>query len=200
MLKRLTRATAGALLAVSVGACAGGAGGGLGDILGAVLGGGAQGQQVAGVIAGVDARNQVLGLQQQNGQTVELRFDNNTQVIYQNQRYSVTSLERGDQVIARVQATQNNSYYTDSIQVTRSVSEGSGGSANLQSFQGTVRQIDRNAAMFSISSGNQTVTVTMPYQPTQNDAYRFNNLRVGDSVRFYGVYVSSTRVELRQFY
>jgi hypothetical protein len=199
MFNRISRAAAGALLVLSAGACAG-AGGGIGDILGAVLGGGAGGQQVAGVIAGVDTRNRVIGLQQQNGQTVELQFDDNTQVIYQNQRYAVSALERGDQVVARVQATNNNGYYTDSIQVTRSVSEGSGGSANLQSFQGTVRQIDRQAAMFSISSGTQTLTVTMPYQPTQDDAYRFNNLRVGDAVRFYGVYVSSTRVELRQFY
>jgi hypothetical protein len=29
---------------------------------------------------------------------------------------------------------------------------------------------------------------------------RFNNLRIGDFVRFYGVFLNNNRVELRNFY
>lgn len=197
---RITRAAAGALMAFSVSACAGGAGG-VGDILGAVLGGGGGGSQVGGTIQGVDGRSQQVAIRQSNGQTVQLLFDNNTQVVYQNQRYPVTALESGDEVVARVRQAQNNAYYTDSIHVTRSVSSsGNTGTGSVQSFQGTVRQIDRNASLFTMASGNATLTVTLPYQVSQADANRFNNLRVGEQVRFYGVYVSNTRVELRQFY
>jgi len=49
----------------------------LGDILGGVLGGGG-GSQVSGSIAGVNTRLQQVGIQQSNGQTVTLNYDNNT--------------------------------------------------------------------------------------------------------------------------
>ena len=175
----------------------------LGDILGGVLGGGG-GSQVTGTIAGVNTRLQQIGIQQSNGQTVTVSYDNNTQVVYQNQNYPVTSLEYGDDVTARVASNSNTNsgYYTDLIQVNRSVSgTGGGTSGNVQTFEGTVRSIDRTNGYFSISSNQYgTLTVTMPYNPRQDDLNRFNNLRNGDFVRIYGVLLNNSRVELRQFY
>jgi exosome complex RNA-binding protein Csl4 len=177
----------------------------LGDILGGVLGGGQQQQgQVSGAVQGVDTRSQQIQIQQSNGQNVVLSFDQQTSVVYQNQNYPVTSLERGDRVTARVQQTQNGAYYTDLIQVDQSVSTTtSNGSvnSNVQSLQGTVRQVDRQNGLFSIdASSSVTITVSMPYNPSQNDINRFQSLRAGDYVRFYGVYLNNSRVELRQFY
>ena len=40
----------------------------------------------------------------------------------------------------------------------------------------------------------------MPYGARSTDVQTFNNLRVGQNVRFYGVYLNTSRVELRQFY
>ena len=176
----------------------------LGDILGGVLGGGTGGgSQLSGSVAGVNTRLQQIGIQQSNGQTVTLNYDNNTQVVYQNQKYSVSSLEYGDQVTARVSNSNNNSnsgYYTDLIQVNQSVSTGSGSSGNLQTFEGTVRGIDRTNGYFSISANNYgTITVTMPYNPRSTDVNRFNSLRTGDYVRLNGVMLNNSRVELRQF-
>jgi hypothetical protein len=116
----------------------------------------------------------------------------------------VTSLESGDQVNARVQQRQDGSYYTDSVQVTQPVSGSSTGTGtgadNVQSLQGTVRQIDRTNGVFTVEAGNNTLlTVSLPYNATNADRTRFQNLRVGDFVRFYGVYLNNTRVELRQF-
>ena len=51
----------------------------------------AEAAQVSGVVRGVDTRNQQIGLQLSNGQTVGVQYDNNTQVIYNNQRYNITS-------------------------------------------------------------------------------------------------------------
>jgi len=42
--------------------------------------------------------------------------------------------------------------------------------------------------------------VSMPYSPSRADQNRFLNLRQGDYVRIAGVYLNSSRVELRQFY
>lgn len=174
----------------------------LGDILGGVLGGGG-GSQVSGTISGVNTRLQQIGVQQSNGSSVTLNYDNNTQVVYQNRNYSVSNLEYGDRVTARVTNANNSNggYYTDLIQVDESATSNGGVTGNVQQFEGTVRSVDRTNGYFSISSNNYgTLTVSMPYNPTQTDLNRFNNLRNGDFVRLNGVLLNNSRVELRNFY
>lgn len=178
----------------------------LGNVLGSVLGGQQQQQganQVSGIIQGVDTRSQQIGLQQSNGQTVAVLFDNQTKVVYQDKTYPVTSLERGDQVTARIQSANNGGYYTDLVQVDRPVqgSTSAGQSQNVQSIQGTVRQIDQQNGLFTMDvSAGARVTVSMPYSASRTDVTRFQNLRAGDNVRIAGVFLNNTRVELRQFY
>ena len=170
--------------------------GSVGDILGGVLGGGSQ---VSGTVRGVNTTSRFVSLQQTNGQNVDLQYDNQTRVVYQNQSYSITALDPGDQVVARVQQLQNGGYYTDSIAVTQPVSGGST-SGNVQALQGAVRQVDHNAGWFTMDAGgNVTLTVSLPYNPSSTTVQRFNALRSGDYVRFQGVYLSQTRVELRSF-
>src|SRR5215207_11727802 len=101
---RAARAGAAVLMVSALGACASGSGGStIGDILGSVLGGGGSGSQVSGTIAGVDTRSRTIGLTQSNGQNVSIAYDDKTKVVYNNEQYGVTSLERGDQVTARIQ-------------------------------------------------------------------------------------------------
>jgi hypothetical protein len=192
--------TATVLLLATAGACS--SAGSLGNILGSVLGGGAgQSNQVSGYVQGVDTRNRQIGVQQQNGQTLVVAYDNQTQVLYQNQNYPVTSLENGDQVTLRIQPLQNGGYYTDVVQVDRSVTGPSSiQSGNVQLIQGTVRQVDQSNGLFLLDASNGSrVTVSLPQQLSRNDLNRFRNLRVGDYARLYGVYLNSSRVELRQF-
>ena len=202
MMRMATRQLALVLVAATLAACAGA--GQVGDILGSVLGGG-QAAQLTGTVRGIDSQAQQLAIQQADGSTVAVLFDAQTKVIYQNQAYTVANLEKGDQVIARLQDRGNGSYYADSIQVTQSVSSsGSGtsasGSENVQALQGTVRQVDRTNGLFTLDGGNGVVlTVSMPYRASSTDVTKFNNLRAGDYVRFYGVFLNNTRVELRQF-
>ncbi len=179
--------------------------GGLGGILGSVLGGG-QGNQLQGAISGVDTRSQQIGVQQSNGQTVWVRYDNNTQVVYQNQNYPVTALERGDQVVATIQDAGNGSYYASTVQVTQSVSSNNSGGvygnqSGVTTYQGNVRQVDRSNGWFTVDEGSiGRITVTLPSGLSQTDLNRFSNLRSGDYVRFYGVRSGNTQVQLRQFY
>ncbi len=206
---RAARGGAAVAILMASAACSSANGGGLGAILGSVLGGGAGGggSQVSGTIQGVNTRNQQIGLTQSNGQTVTLNYDNNTQVVYQNQNYSVSSLEYGDRVTARVTNSNNNNggYYTDLIQVDQSVTPSGGvnGNNNIQQFDGTVRQVDRTNGVFTIQSSNNsygTLTVQMPYNPRQADVNKFNGLRAGDYVRIYGQLLNNSRVQLSQFY
>ena len=193
---RIIRGAAAASLLAAAGACSQ-----LGTILGGVGGGSPQSNQVSGYVEGVDTRSQQIAIQTQNGQRVMLLFDNQTAVVYQNQNYPVTALERGDQVTARIQSTSGGAYYTDLVQVDRSVSSSSGGaSGNVQSLEGTVGQIDRANGAFRLDGNNASVIVSLPYNVRQTDLNRFNNLRVGERVRLYGVFLNNSRVELRQFY
>ena len=143
--------------------------GGLGSVLGSVLGGGQGANQVSGYVQGVDTRSQYIALQSSNGQSVNIQYDNQTKVVYNNQSYPVTSLDRGDQVTARIQST-NNGYYTDLVQVDQPVqgSNGSTSSGNVQTLQGTVRGVDMQNGLFSLDVGTGTrVTVSMPYSPSR---------------------------------
>ena len=134
---------------------------------------------------------------------VAFTLENQTRVIYNNQNYPVTALENGDEVVARIQDAGNGSYYTDSITVTQSANNGGGGSnpSGVRSYQGTVRQVDRQSGRFSINNGaGYDIIVSMPYNPSEADRYRFERLARGQAVRFYGVPISTERIELRQFY
>lgn len=175
--------------------------GGLGNILGGVLG--TQPTQVGATVQSVDTRGQVITVSQSNGQTIPLYYDGRTKVIYQNQLYPVTSLEYGDQVVARLQDNGSNGYYTDSIYVSQPVNRSTTGTtpSNVQALQGTVQRIDRNSGSFVIDAGGGAqLTVALQYRANSTDVNRFNSLRVGDYVRFGGVYLNNNRVELRQFY
>lgn len=197
-LYRVARGGAFLVVLITTGACS--STGGLGSVLGGVLGGN-QGSQVSGTVQGVNTRVQTVSIQQPNGQTVSLTYDNQTQVVYQNQNYSVNSLEYGDEVTARVVNNGNSSYYTDLIQVNRSVSTSNNGNNNLQTIQGNVRQVDQVNGWFTLNVGNNgVVTVNMPYNPSRADLNKFQNLRSGDYVRLYGTWLNNSRVELRQFY
>jgi hypothetical protein len=204
-LRYAARRGAAALMLLAVGACS--QAGNVGEILGSVLGGGGAGggsaNQVSGTVRGVDTRNQQIGLQLSNGQTVGLVYDQQTKVVYNNQSYAVTSLDAGDQVTARIQQN-GNAYYTDLVQVDQPV-QGTGGTTNggssaVQSFQGTVRQVDATNGLFTLTTGGTTLTVSLPYNVSRADQNRFQSLRSGDTVRLYGVFLNNTRVELRQFY
>jgi hypothetical protein len=199
-LTKLSRLGSSALLAASLAACS--STGGLGSILGGVLGGlgGGTGNQVQGSVQTVDTRNLQVVITQSNGQQIALSYDNATNVVFNNQNYPITSLERGDQVTARVQQLQNGSYYTDLIQVDQSVS-GTGGLGSSVSFEGTVRQVNVQSGWFTMDTNNSgRITVSIPYNTRANDVTRFQNLRVGDYVRLYGSVVSSGQVQLVQFY
>jgi hypothetical protein len=45
-----------------------------------------------------------------------------------------------------------------------------------------------------------TLTVSLPYNVSRADQSRFQNLRSGDTVRLYAVFLNNSRVELRPSY
>lgn len=188
--------------------CAGSNLGALGDILGGAMGGQGAGQQgqVVVEVQGVDTRQQVIQVRTQDGQQGNVFFDQNTTVVYQNQQYPVTALERGDVVAMQLQQTQQGQTYVSQIVVQQSVQERTGqgtgtvgGSGQMQQIYGRVGQIDHNRGMFQLQTQQGTVTVSLPYNPGNATTDYFNRLRTGDNVRLEGTITGNGRVELYRF-
>lgn len=208
-MKTILRAFRGAAVAALA---LGGAGcaqlGTVGDILGGTLGGmgGGTGNEVYGEVRYVDTQRQILQVTTQQGQTANVYFDSRTRVVYQNQQYNVTALERGDEVGMRVQQDTRGNAYTDYIQVTRSVQErtgtvgGVGGQQGSRQLDGRVGWIDYNRGQFELQSQYGRVTVVLPYNPSSTTSDRFRRLRQGDYTRVEGRLVTQDRFELDRFY
>jgi hypothetical protein len=208
-IRSFRRLAAVAAVAATLPACAGGNLGALGDILGGVLGapGGAQqGQQgqVLAEVQSVDTRQQVIQVRTDQGQTGAVHFDQNTVVVYRQQQYPVTALERGDVVAMQVQQASQNRLYTPRIDVQQSVQErtgqaGGGVAGQVQQLTGRVGQIDHQRGAFQLQTQQGTVVVTLRYNPGAAITDRFHRLRTGETVRIEGAFTGDGRVELYRF-
>lgn len=175
-------------LSLAATACGGGALGGLGDI----LTGGAGGQQQQGgamtaEVQEVRAQQQQIIVRTQDGQQGAVLFDQNTQVVYQNQQYPVTALERGDVVEMRIRQVQQG-YYTDLIQVVQSIQERrgetTGTTSGAQRIEGTINQIDLNRSMFTLNmTQGGTLPIYLPRSAPSSMRERLRDYRSGDYVR-----------------
>lgn len=173
---------------------------GLGDVLGGagMPGAGNQGQ-LAVQIQSVNTSQQVIQVETEDGQVGSVRFDQNTVVVYRQQQYPVTALERGDIAVMQVQDV-GGALYASRIDVQQSVQERTGaGSGNLLQLSGTVSQIDHNRGTFVLLTQSGNVTVTLPYNPPQATLNYFHGLRNGNTVRLEGTQTGSARVEIYRF-
>lgn len=196
-------AAAAALLALP--ACAGGNLGALGDILGGAMGTGGQQQgQIVAEVQSVDTRNQVIRVRTQQGETGDVRYDQNTTVLYQQQQYPVTALERGDVIEMQLQQVDKNRLYTSRIEVRQSVQERSGQSSSgatgqLRQISGRVAQVDHQRAFFELQTQQGTYTVLMPANAGPATRDYFSRLRTGDNVVIEGTLTGSGRIDLYRF-
>jgi hypothetical protein len=119
-------------LAVLPGCAGGGMGGlgGLGDILGSVMGGaagqpqqGQQTQQVQAEVQQLDTQRQRLAIRTAQGQSGSVLYDQRTVVVYQQQQYPVTALERGDIVNLQLMQAGQNDVYVARVDVVQSIQE-----------------------------------------------------------------------------
>lgn len=174
--------------------------GGLGDVLGGIgsPSSGNQGQ-LAVQIQSVNTSQQVIQVATEDGQVGSVRYDQNTVVVYRQQQYPVTALERGDIAVMQLQDV-GGALYVSRIDVQQSVQErAGGGSGNLVQLSGTVSQIDHNRGTFVLLTQGGSVTVTLPYNPPQATLNYFHSLRNGNTVRLEATQTGTARVELHRF-
>jgi hypothetical protein len=181
--------------------CAGTGLGVLEEVLGGVLGqpaGGGQ-AQVAVEVLGVNTQQQAIQVQTQDGQRGNVRYDQNTVVVYRQQQYPVTALERGDLAVITVQDVQGTTYVSR-VDVQQSARERTGtGTGTAVQMAGRVSQINHNAGTFVLQTQSGNITVSLPFNAPQATVNYFHQLRNGNDVRLEAVMLSATRAEIHRF-
>lgn len=186
---------------LSVTACGGNSMGSIGDVLGTVLGqpaGATQGQVAVEVVA-VNQQQQVIQVATQDGQTGAVRYDQNTVVIYRQQQYPVTALERGDLAVMHIQDVQGTPYVTR-VEVQQSVQERTGtNTGSVMQLAGRVAQINHNAGTFVLQTGSGNMTVVVPSNAPQATQNYFHQLRNGNQIRLEATAIDNSRVQVYRF-
>lgn len=163
---------------------------------------GSLGSDLVGEVENVDTRAREIQIRTDSGRTSVVRYDDRTQVIYQQRNYSVANLEPGDYVAVRVQQDRNGQNYTDTITVREGVQDRGNkrGSARLDRIEGRIEYVDQRRGTFELrDSRNRLILVAVPFNAPGSVMDRFNRLRTGDFVRIEGRATGSDRFDLENF-
>ena len=110
-----------------------------------VYGGGSA--DVIGEVQYVDINKREIEVRNDAGRTENVRYDNQTRVVYRQRNYTVSNLEPGDYVAMRTQVDRNGQLYTDTISV-RETAQDRGQRGAIASVRGTVlRNVMRYKSM-----------------------------------------------------
>lgn len=197
-------------LAVTAGGCAGA---GWDDVL---YGGDTYGSatDIRGEVRDVGSRS--LEVRTDGGRTVRVYHDRYTEVRYGDRRYSVRSLERGDDVVVRARRERDGDLYARSVVVRRRRSGGAyerreerrypripprrDDAYDRTSIEGRVGRVDRDGTRFELRGTREgTVWVTVPRDAGRSVRDRVSRLREGQHVRLRGRFLSNNRFEFEGF-
>lgn len=157
---------------------------------------------VVGEVEYVDSRAREIEIRTDSGRTSVVRYDDRTQVIYQQQNYSVANLEPGDYIAARVQQDRDGRAFTNTITVREGVQDRGNrqGSTRLDRIEGRIEYIDERRGTFELRDPrSRLVVVAVPFNAPPSVMDRFNRLRSGDYVRIEGRATNPDRFDLENF-
>lgn len=206
MIKTLRGWAAGAVLALATtaGGCAGY---GWEDVLN---GDGPYAQQndVRGEVRGVSSRT--IEVRTDHGRNVRVYYDRYTEVRQGDRRFSVRSLERGDDVVLRTRRERDGDLYARAVILQRN-SRGGGGydrrppvrrddAYSRTTLEGRVGRVDRNGTRFEVRDSREgSVWVTVRGNASRGVRDRVARLREGQHVRLQGRFLSGNRFEVEGF-
>ena len=164
---------------------------------------GSSSSEIVGEVEYVDTRAREIEIRIDSGRTSAVRYDNNTQVVYQQRNYSVDNPERGDYIAARVQQDRDGRPVANSITVRESVQDRGyrgGGRGRFDRAEGRVEYVDARRGTFELrDQRNRLIVVSVAFNAPRPVMDQFNRLRNGDHVRIEGRSVSTDRFELENF-
>jgi hypothetical protein len=172
------------------------------DTLADVIGGpgGVRGNQVRGEIERIDQRRREMDIRSETNSETRVHFDTNTEFLYRNRDYPVTSLQGGDRVMVRVERRNQGQLYAQQVVVEELSDTPNGpGQGRVEQFEGRVGSVDSDRGRFTLQASRTTYTVTLAYNASRATVDRLNRLRTGESVRIEGELLNNGRVELHRF-
>jgi hypothetical protein len=179
------------VLSMVIGACA---------QLGQVLDDTGQSDVVDGEIWSVDTRGSSIDVRPTRGNTVTLRYDRNTRVIYEQREYDPSALEQGDRVRALTSRDRNGTLWADRVDVLESVRDGDSGQVGqIERIAGTFGRYDPNRDYFTLVVARETLYVDVPRDVRAEDLTRLERLRSGDQVRLDLRLIGRDEMELVRF-
>jgi hypothetical protein len=204
-MKRFFQNTVLAGLTFLASACSGNSLGGLGDILAGAAGqpAGAQQGQISAEIRAVDTNQRLITVLTADNKTGNVRYDQNTTVVFEQKQYDVTALERGDLVVMTVTQDAQGNVTASRIDVTQSAQQRTGTtgstSSQIREYSGRITSIDHNRGTLVLAVNGGSVTVSLPYNPPAATLNYFHSLRVGNDIRLEGTVIGTNRVEIYRF-
>ena len=167
---------------------------------------GGMSNDVVGAVEYIDTRASEIEIRTDAGRTAVVRYDDRTQVVYQQRNYSVANLEPGDYIAARVQQDRNGQDYTNTITVRESIQERGArreaprGNSRLDRAEGRVEYVDQRRGTFEMrDSRNRLIVVSVAFNAPRTVIDQFNRLRNGDHVRIEGRAVNADQFDLENF-
>jgi hypothetical protein len=161
------------------------------------------GGDLVGAVEYVDTRAREIEVRTDAGRTAVVRYDDRTQVVYQQRNYSVANLEPGDYIALRVQQDRDGRDYTNTITVKESVQERGdrrGGGKRLDRAEGRVEYVDPRRGTFELrDSRNRLIVVSVAFNAPRAVIDQFNRLHNGDYVRIEGRAVNADKFDLDNF-
>lgn len=158
---------------------------------------------VAGELRHVDHELRRLEVRIDQGYVQSVRYDGYTRVWHREQEYPPDRLEPGDRLSLRLEMEASGDAYAHVIRVrekTPSQGEGIVLPKPRERLRGKVERIDYRRGLFELRERDrQMVLISLPYNPRQRVAERFQALQVGDFVTVDGVFVNRDRFELEAF-
>lgn len=169
---------------------------GIGDILG---GGGSQqsSQEIRGTVESVDLNTSSVWLRNVSGytsmlsnsgggsgNTARVYFDNQTTVEWQGQTYRPQDLERGDEVVVRVDE-DGNRLIASSMTVTHNAGGGMTSSSGVygSTVRGNVRYVDASRRTIEIDRGSGMSAMVLDFETSTPVYFNGNTYRVADLER-----------------
>ncbi len=151
--------------------------------------------RVEGVVRQVNADEGRVTIETDRREMITVRATRNTPVYYRGQTYQISNLEAGDRVRIEPQSTSTTGGEVSarSMEVIRSVQEGSGAPRSVTQLSGRVTRVDSASTTITIDTGRGAVRVDLTNAYDETGArVRPRDLQTGDRVTVIGSFGSST--------
>lgn len=177
----------------------------LGGVVAGPGGSSVRGDVLDGEVGRVDLRRGRLDLVAWDGRVRSLLVHRDTRVRHRRREYSVSALERGDEVRVYVRFDRRGDAWADRVDVRRSLRDRRAPparrSVRLENLHGTVRAVDHRDGWFVVDppGRREAVVVHLTARLDRRDEIRLDRLRRGQRVRLVVRPLDRDEVELVRF-